>query len=181
MSNCDKFKENFSSYIEGELTPDTRSQLESHLSVCPQCKEAVYRFRLIQNSLQQLPQIKTSPDFENSLHHRLQYPSNHHGAWFPIRNFDWKIPAFGTVLVLIFVGYFMMTSPESSDVNANPPHKSSFSPNISNQSSQQVTQHPEQKSTAGAENQALQDSMGEDSQKNLDKNIKYVNDKIEDH
>lgn len=134
MNNCDKFQQSFSSYIDGDLTPDSRKHLEGHLELCPRCTETIYRMTRLRDSLLTLPRIKTSAEFEQKLQHYLGYGNRLNMARYPNRQFSWKYPVIGFAVVFFIAGFFMMYSPSHPEVDFNPPTESSFSPNISGQS-----------------------------------------------
>ncbi len=107
MSDCDKFKMHFSGYLDGDLTPTLRKELESHLSACVECNETFRQIKMIQQSLRELPQINTSVDFEQRLHRQLSSLSRS-SSFFPQPWQNWKLPAMGSALVLATVGMFLI-------------------------------------------------------------------------
>ena len=122
MSDCDKYKIQFSSYLEGELSSTQKKELEDHFTVCNECKETIRQIRIIQNSLQQVPPYTTSPDFEKRLHEQIFHNPEKNG-FFPIPLQNWKIPAMGSALVLASLGLFLIidhTPDPNNPVLSNP-------------------------------------------------------------
>lgn len=180
MHYCDKFKESFSSYIEGEIAPDARQVLESHLSVCPECQETVYRMRSLRHALNGLSRVSVSPDFEYRLNQRLRRIEKQMSAKFPLNYFsDWKIPAVSFAVVVIVFSFFIFFEGEPTNVNMSAPQRSIVAPGI--QVEEQVSNNEMKKEEAGqpAVN-VLPDSARQDLQKELNDSMKLVNKKTSD-
>lgn len=111
MNECDRFEMFFSSYIEGELHSEKKRDLEAHLAVCSRCSEAVYRMKIIRDSLRRLPQIRTSEGFEHRLHYRItQMNESRQSPWLYFRE-NWKIPAISSVIALAVISFVLILSP----------------------------------------------------------------------
>jgi predicted anti-sigma-YlaC factor YlaD len=118
MVDCDKFKEDFSSFLDGELPNDQRVKLEDHLSNCPDCKETIRQIKIIKQSLNYLPLVSTSPDFEQRLRQQI-FNQNQKSPFLPVQLQNWKLPAMGSAIVLATVGLFLV-------FNQNPDSGGSF-------------------------------------------------------
>lgn len=131
MNYCDKFKESFSGYIEGELPQDARQVLESHLSACPRCRETVHRMRNLRHTLTGLSRLTTSPDFEFKLGQRLQQVNTRSIERLPLNYFQsWKVPAVAFVLVMAAFSVFFFFGDTPREVNLRPAQKSSLTPTL---------------------------------------------------
>ena len=132
MNYCDNFKESFSGYIENELATDARQVLESHLSICPECRETVQRLRYLRNSLNNFPLITTSSEFESNLNYRLRNLKRRRIDRASLSYFqDWRIPAFGFVIILVVFSFFMLFEADQGKLDmAEPPQKSGIAPTI---------------------------------------------------
>lgn len=112
-SNCQLYGESFSLYVENELTGDQKKQFEHHLEKCQNCQQAIAQLRVIQNSLQNIPIIQTSKDFETILRARIQMTKNiGRGQWSEL--FDrFKVPAYAVSLtaIILTIFYFHLNSP----------------------------------------------------------------------
>ena len=115
MSECDKFKLQFSDYLDGELPQVQRKELDDHLSICWDCAETIKQIKIIQESLRNIPTIATGPDFEHRLHDQLHNLSGG-GNIFPLTMQNWKLPAMGSAIVLATVGLFYVFN-HSVDTN----------------------------------------------------------------
>ena len=51
--DCKEINELFASYLDGELTPTEKEQIQQHLDVCPLCREELDELSLAQTKLQQ--------------------------------------------------------------------------------------------------------------------------------
>lgn len=183
MHYCDKFKESFSSYVEGELAPDTRQVLESHLSICPECRDTVQRLNALRKTLNRLSRITTSPDFDYQLNHRLQLTENRRGAKFPLNYFqNWKIPAFSFAFILIAFSFFMFYETDSGDINIGKPEQSSISTTPIPTPKDQATENEENiESAPGGAVSTPSDSAKEEYKKKVNDNMKLVNKKSSDN
>ena len=114
MVDCDKFKEDFSSFLDGELPYDQQQLLEDHLKICLNCKEAIRQIKIIKQSLSYLPQVSTSPDFEQRLRQQI-FQQNQKTPFLPPQLQNWKLPAMGSAIVLATLGLFLVfnQSPDS--------------------------------------------------------------------
>ncbi len=115
MQECDKFRVHFSSYIEGELLSEERQALEAHLAVCNDCSETIYQIKIIRRSLQALPTITTSRNFEYQLQQRLENLNTSSPWTGPFLNLkrNWKIPAIGSAVAsIVIVSVLLLSSPQ---------------------------------------------------------------------
>ena len=179
MNYCDKFKVSFSEYIEGELDPDAWQVIESHLSLCPECRETVNRMRSVRKTLNQLPRFNTSPDFENKLNQRLQNLNNQRILPFPLNYFqDWKIPAFSFAVILMVFSFVWLYEDEPLEMNVGTPQQSGMRTTLPVEDEQKETEKkntPVQEPAPPMVN-STSDSISQNA-KNLKDNIKPVNQK----
>jgi len=61
-----------SAYLDGELTPELRAQVESHLSQCSDCSKELAALQQTSAILQQLPLPTPSPIFLDRLHASIE-------------------------------------------------------------------------------------------------------------
>jgi predicted anti-sigma-YlaC factor YlaD len=120
MVDCNKFKEDFSSFLDGELPHNQQQLLEDHLNICLNCKETIRQIKIIKHSLSYLPQVSTSPDFEQKLHHQI-FQRNQKAPFLPEQLQNWKLPAMGSAIVLATLGLFLVfnQSPDSAIPSQN--------------------------------------------------------------
>ncbi len=183
MNECDKLRYSYSSYIDGELAPDSRRSIENHLNQCPECKETILRLRAVQEVLHHLPTISASPEFEQQLHLRIQRHSRHRYLNFPIRQVDWKLPAIAAVMVVLLVAVVFMFETPSTEGSFTDPQQSSMTPELSGQSTTvntvtpapQVQQETVQPIAPVASSES--DTLSKPTDKRFQENIQLVNDK----
>lgn len=168
MTECDKFKALFSSYIEGELFPEQRRSLEAHLSKCPPCQRAVERLKTMCRSLRSLPILTTSADFELRLHQQIAHLGNGNSMRLSLPIQNWKIPAFASIAVIVVVGIFITLNSPTNSSNTNTSSRSVISSQVNPQepseeevlTNQRLSEDPN-KAVAGVP----KDSLGKDTDK----------------
>lgn len=72
MMKCKFCKENISSFLEGDLKANQKSDYQQHLDQCPSCEKTVLRVRNLCDNLHSLKKKKTSSNFEAILHARIR-------------------------------------------------------------------------------------------------------------
>ena len=70
--NCTEAREEFSALLDGELTPETRSAVESHLSQCADCLRELDGIKRIDGMYRQLPPHPAPADFEERVHEAIR-------------------------------------------------------------------------------------------------------------
>lgn len=115
MSDCDKFKMQFSNYLDGELSAPQRKELDEHFSVCPDCSQTIRQMKIIQQSLRQMPSFQTTPDFERRLHQQIFEPHQQRSGAFLFPWQNWKLPAMGSAIVLATVSFFLVFNPTDNN------------------------------------------------------------------
>lgn len=184
MNECDKLRYSYSSYIDGELAPESRRSIENHLTQCPECKETVLRLRAVQEVLHHLPQISTSSEFEQQLHLRIQRHARHRYLNLPFRQIDWKLPAIAAVMVVLLVAVVFMFDTPSTQSGFTNQQQSSMAPGLSGESTsdnaftpseQQIQRKAAQPVAPVATGES--DTLSKPTDKRFQENIQLVNDK----
>lgn len=120
MTDCDKFKMNFSNYLDGELQTQVRKSLDDHFSECPECHETYRQMKDIRENLNNLPPLSTSSGFEQSLQQRI-LKQNQHPGFIPPQLQNWKLPAMGSAIVVATVSLFLVfnnsPAPDADEMN----------------------------------------------------------------
>ena len=65
---CERIEDLLSPYLEGELSPEERSAVESHLKTCESCSKLLALMRETTDSLATLPELEVSSELLESLH-----------------------------------------------------------------------------------------------------------------
>lgn len=72
---CSEIEKYLSEYMDDDVNPSVREQMDLHLADCGQCRDKLDSLKSVVNDLSQMPKIQTSPDFLNRLHARLEQES----------------------------------------------------------------------------------------------------------
>ena len=72
MKSCDKFRDQFSDYLDGELPGDDKKRFEEHIHQCGDCDEILSRINTLGNRLRKLEPVKTSGSFQYALKSRIR-------------------------------------------------------------------------------------------------------------
>jgi anti-sigma factor RsiW len=62
MMTCERTEELLSAYLEGELAPAERAEVEAHLAACPECAELAGLMREGMAAAAALPELEPSPE-----------------------------------------------------------------------------------------------------------------------
>jgi len=65
---CEKIQDLLSPYLDGELTPEAKAEVDAHLSSCPECVELLSLLKMATDSLAAFPEIEPSPDLKAKLY-----------------------------------------------------------------------------------------------------------------
>lgn len=61
--NCAEIKDELSAYIDGELPPARRADVEAHVAGCPQCRQQVAELRQLAAGVAAMPKMQPAPQF----------------------------------------------------------------------------------------------------------------------
>jgi len=59
--SCDRFPELLSAYLDGDLPPSEREELEAHMGRCPDCRARLESWRAVKHALARLPSREAPP------------------------------------------------------------------------------------------------------------------------
>jgi len=71
MGDCDRFKSNYSNYIEKRMDPTTAGEIEQHLNSCDRCRKIFRQMVFLQKIMTDLPIQKCSENFNIKLHQKI--------------------------------------------------------------------------------------------------------------
>ncbi len=69
--NCYDFENYISAYLDGDLKPNQRKEFTEHKSACAACQEKLDDIREMLSAMNQVGEVKTSPDFMSSLQQKI--------------------------------------------------------------------------------------------------------------
>ncbi len=177
MMDCDRFRMDFSNYLEGELHSEHRKKLDDHFSICPECYEIFRRMSDIQKRLKNLLPIGTSPGFEQRLQETI-LRQNQHPGFIPAQLQNWKLPAMGSAIVVATVSLFLVfnnsPAPENPGVNAQ---FKTAAPQIQSSAPKQANSPDRSVQSSYESTTLIPDSLESDSARFRPENIQQVNGK----
>jgi len=72
--DCKEFEEKLDLYVDGRLGEADTADMQTHIRVCPECKDAYGRLRSLLEDLHRLPEQELPAGFHERLHERLTAP-----------------------------------------------------------------------------------------------------------
>lgn len=63
MKQCQDIRPELSAYLDGELTPPQRTDVEAHLASCPRCQQALAELKTLATGVAALPRLVPAPQF----------------------------------------------------------------------------------------------------------------------
>lgn len=181
MIDCDKVKEYISDYIEKNLSPNLRSELDSHFRVCEKCNVLLQRLPKIQSLMQNLNTIKCSDDFNLRLRNRIINNENDPLISKEIfRKTSYGL-SFAMVVIFAVVGFnfFNGTESESGIISPQVQIQESNNPSdpLVNKTSSNLTQTEEMEVRTKDAEGIYSDSSKTNKPEEKDPRVKYVDSK----
>jgi anti-sigma factor RsiW len=103
--NCRRIKKRLSAYQDGEIAGEERERIAAHLEGCPACRCAYAELEQVWQSLEKIPDVEASRDFNRRLSARVNAVSEPRSRWrFPWVSWvdQWRpTPAMAVVLLLV--------------------------------------------------------------------------------
>lgn len=63
MKNCQDIQPELSAYVDGELTPPQRAEIETHVASCPRCQRDLAELKALAAGMTALPKLQPAPRF----------------------------------------------------------------------------------------------------------------------
>ncbi|HXI85071.1 MAG TPA: zf-HC2 domain-containing protein [Verrucomicrobiae bacterium] len=63
MKDCDHIRGELSAYLDGELTPPQRTEVETHLASCAECQRELVELKTLVTGVAALPKLQPTPRF----------------------------------------------------------------------------------------------------------------------
>jgi anti-sigma factor RsiW len=109
MKDCQDMRTQLSAYVDGELTPAQRAEVDAHLASCPDCQQEVAELKTLAAGLAALPQLRPAPRFLADVRRKIARGENPEPLTWQdhlFRPFWLKVPL-ELAAVIAIVGYVM--------------------------------------------------------------------------
>ena len=113
MKNCQDIQPELSAYVDGELTPPQRAEIDAHVASCPRCQRDLAELKTLAAGMTALPKLQPAPRFLAEVRRKIAQGHTPELVSWPdhlFRPFWLKIPLEAAALVVIgmFVVRFAM-------------------------------------------------------------------------
>src|SRR5580704_3271983 len=71
IKKCRKIQRELSAYLDGELTPPLRANVEEHLASCAQCQQELSEMKTLATGLAALPNLRPAPRFLTEVRRKI--------------------------------------------------------------------------------------------------------------
>src|SRR5882724_6578206 len=71
MKNCGSIRWGLSAYLDNELTPPQRTEVEAHLASCPRCQGELNEMKTLVTGVAALPKLQPPPRFLAEVRHKI--------------------------------------------------------------------------------------------------------------
>ena len=65
--SCERFQALLSPYLDGELAPTERAEVDAHLAACPECADLLARLRTALAAFASFPEVDLSEDLRRDM------------------------------------------------------------------------------------------------------------------
>jgi anti-sigma factor RsiW len=65
--SCERIQDHLSPYLDGELAPAERAEVDAHLAACPECDDLLVRLRTALAAFSSFPEVDLSPELRTRL------------------------------------------------------------------------------------------------------------------
>ena len=116
MKDCQDIQPDLSAYLDGELAPRRRAEIEAHVATCPQCQRELAGLRTLAAGVAALPRLQPAPRFLAEVRRKITQghgPESISWADYLFRPFWLKVPLEAAALILVgmFAVRFMKPMP----------------------------------------------------------------------
>jgi hypothetical protein len=109
MKNCGKIQQELSAYLDGELTPSLRAEVETHLTSCAQCRQELSEMQTLATGVAALSNLKPTPQFLADVRRKIaraEKPGPLDWRDYVLRPLWLKVPLEAAALIVI-IGFVM--------------------------------------------------------------------------
>jgi hypothetical protein len=116
MRNCRDIQPDLSAYLDGELAPSRRAEIEAHVTSCPRCQRELAGLRTLAAGVAALPRLQPAPRFLAEVRRKIAQghaPESIPWADYLFRPFWLKVPleAAAVIVIAMFAVRFMKPMP----------------------------------------------------------------------
>lgn len=121
MNNCQDIQPELAAYVDGELTPPQRAEVDAHLASCPRCQQELAELKALAAGLAALPKRQPAPQFLADIRRKIARGDKPEAVtWqdYLFRPFWLKFPLEMAALIALIV--FVMRFEEQTPANRAP-------------------------------------------------------------
>jgi hypothetical protein len=178
MGDCDRYKNNYSNYLEKRLDPVTAGEIDRHLNECDECRKIIRRIGLLQKIMTDLPAQKCSENFNLQLHQKIFAEPGRGKRYGIVKKYSYAFSFMVAGFIIVFSVYSLLnkqeqvTNNQSIESYSENPVSGKASPVVDvvdyNQDAEQINI----KTKTG--NEFISDSSNQKQSVSKNPNIKYV-------
>ena len=104
MKDCRKIQRELSAYLDGELTPSLRAEVEAHLASCAHCQRELLEMKTLTAGVAALPNLKPAPRFLTEVRRKIardEKPEPMNWQDYVFRPYWLKVPLEVAALIVI--------------------------------------------------------------------------------
>ena len=104
MRNCQDIQPELSAYLDGELAPSRRAEIEAHVASCPHCQRELAGLRMLAAGVAALPRLQPAPRFLAEVRRKIALghePESISWAGYLFRPFWLKVPLEAAAVIVI--------------------------------------------------------------------------------
>jgi len=124
MKDCSHIGTELSAYVDSELAPEKRAEVEKHIAGCPRCQQRVAGLRELAAGVAALPKAQPAPQFLAEVRRKIRGERDTSGqrSWADIvfRPFWVKVPLEALAVVVLLIGASALFLPRSRQARRLP-------------------------------------------------------------
>ena len=119
MKNCQDIQPDLSAYVDGELAPSRRAEIEAHVAACPRCQQELAGLRTLAAGVAALPRLHPAPRFLAEVRRKIAQGREpvESIAWadYLFRPFWLKVPLEAAALIVVALFMVSIIEPRSPE------------------------------------------------------------------
>ena len=121
MNSCQDIQPELSAYIDGELTPPKRAEVDAHLASCPRCQQELAELKTLTAGMAALPKLRPAPQFLADIRRKIARGDNPEAVtWqdYLFRPFWLKVPLEAAAIIALIAFVMRFEEPIPADNGA---------------------------------------------------------------